>query len=77
MAENPRWIEPPDVLPGVPMPRPGDHLIVQSVVMHNRTRDIYIVVKMYQGAFVPPVRMVMRYNYWNHGWGLLLPPVIE
>ena len=62
----------PELIPGVPRPRAGDHLIIERMVMHRTTRQIFIIVRWYEGGFAPPARLVVEYNYW-----LLWEPVIE
>ena len=71
------WGDPfvdPDLILGVPLPRAGDHLIIERRVMHRTTRQIFIIVRWYDRAtrFAPPARLVVEYNYW-----LLWEPVIK
>jgi hypothetical protein len=56
----------PELTPGVPLPRMGDHLIIEQVVMHRTTRQIFIIVRLYDRSrrFAPPTRLVVEYVHW-------------
>ena len=59
------------------MPQPGASLRVVQVIQHPQSRSIYIVCTMDDGAGMPRMRIVLRYEFWLVAPGLLMPPVIE
>ena len=65
--------EVPPLEPGVPLPRPVDHLVVEAVAYHGGR--IYIVASYVSGFWQPRTRIILVYSHWGFN-GVVSIPVI-
>ena len=63
----------PPLVPGVPLPRPGDHLVIEAIAYHRG--QIYVVAKFLPGPFQPWTRICLVYTHWMFNDEVSIPVI--